>query len=495
MLRKLFILLSVIFFTKICFAKQQDINIASGATNNETLFTRKDKKNRVLLIAPCIINEQVHNKNILSVFLNTFQENADEHVNYSYKDINTKYKKAITTIFKKVEDNLQILDILDVSSKYDMCNDLNDYITNTNQDPQDFIFDFKNLKKSYKFIVTGKLNPDSGSSDFKLELFIWDTLERDVIAGQYYLVNKNNLKSIANIISDFIYGVSTHSRSGLFDTKIVYIQEEKTKKSLTRQIRVMDFNGENNVKVLETNNLIINPTFSRTKNGEIYYVEYETSSPRLYKKDLVTNKEYLIKIDGIDGLTFAPNFNPTNPNEMILALVEDKGTNLFLLDLSAQKYVRLTNDNFINISPNFSPSGNKIVYVSDKTGAAQLYVFNLVKKQLKKISGSAGVYNKPVWSPDGKNIAFINMYKDTFRLGLIDELGNNERYITKAYNIDNIKWMPNSRHILYSKQDKVFGILELQNLYVIDTLTGKEYKLNTGNKTLSVLDPDVIKYR
>ena len=71
--------------------------------------------------------------------------------------------------------------------------------------------------------------------------------------------------------------------------------------------------------------------------------------------------------------------------------------------------IRLSNLNFAENMPVWSPDGNQIAFTTwdDKEGGA-IYKVNLKgRKKVKKITQDNGVYSYPVWNNDGSKIVFI----------------------------------------------------------------------------------------
>ncbi|MBI1769303.1 MAG: S9 family peptidase [Bacteroidetes bacterium] len=60
-----------------------------------------------------------------------------------------------------------------------------------------------------------------------------------------------------------------------------------------------------------------------------------------------------------------------------------------------------------NRHPQFSPSGNDILFTSDRGDHSFIGIFSLVTKKIRWIAPDVTNDNFPVWSPDGKQLAFI----------------------------------------------------------------------------------------
>lgn len=447
------------------------------------------KKTKIVIFEPCNYDK---NTNIVTDPLSEFIENTQKN-NLIYKAQTDQYapmtivqKDLLGNLINNIEKNLNILNIYNLQKINGICSDINNYIYDTRQDLENFIFNYYSEEIDYVVVSNLSFNPEG---KLKLEIFIWDILDKRIIGAQYYIINETNIGRIANLISDFIYTKTTNEEKGIFDTILMYISETGKFKNRRKAIKIIDFNGKNVKEIAYSKNYLINPVFSRSNKNEIFYLEYFDKKANFFKENLLTSVKSLINIE--DGIIFSPNFNPKDQNQVILSLSKEDGTNLVLLNLNNGKYIKLTNNSFINTSPSFSPDGKNIIYVSDKTGTRKLYKYDLETEYIEQVSKNKGVYDKPAWSPDGKLIAFVKLEKGRFKLGLMTPDGENERYLIEAYLLDSIKWSPNSRYIVYSKQEDVFGEKSIPYLYIIDIITGYEYKINTTEGEGAV-DPDWI---
>ncbi|MFC3894906.1 amidohydrolase family protein [Lentzea rhizosphaerae] len=76
--------------------------------------------------------------------------------------------------------------------------------------------------------------------------------------------------------------------------------------------------------------------------------------------------------------------------------------------LSNGNVTKLTDGRYFDSDPDFSPDGTKLVYASDRTGVAQLWVRDLKTGEDKQFAPSAGAQTTPRFSPDGTKVAYVD---------------------------------------------------------------------------------------
>jgi len=152
---------------------------------------------------------------------------------------------------------------------------------------------------------------------------------------------------------------------------------------------------------------------------------------------------------------------------------------------------RLTNQRSIDTTPSYSPDGEQIVFCSDRNGSQKLYIMDADGSNSKKLTKTRGQYSKPAWSPDGKLIAFVKIDQGQFSIGVINPDGENERMLVTSYMVEGVRWSPNGRYLIYSKQRGPYGNASIPYVYILDILTGYEHRLPTPLKE-GATDPDWV---
>ena len=448
-MKKIYFILLTMFFVNISFARN-DLTIDIDGTAN--------KKNSIVFENIKIIN--------------------------TYDDFNITEK-----IIENIEKNLNTTDLFKViKSKKSIYNDYDKVINMTESDLTNLVI--TNYSKNNIDAVFGGYVYLNDNNDLELKVKLWDILDQREILNKSFIVNNSNWKNISDIISDSIYELLTGEISGHFDSKILFVSETGGAKNRKKRIAMIDFDGSNLTYLTNGDNLVLTPAFSKHNKDEIVYLEYRNKNPHIYRKNLATNK--LTLIGNNMEMTYAPNFNPNGSNEILFSAAKNGISNIYKLNFDDGLIKQLTFDSDISTVPSWSPDGEKIVFVSDKTGIRKLYIMNRDGTDTRMISKGRGVYDKPSWSPDGKLISFVKMEKGEFYIGLMTPNGDNERNIMNAYLVEGIKWSPNGRYLIYSKQKGPFGKDSIPGIYIIDILTGIEHKINTPENQ-GATDPDWVR--
>lgn len=130
--------------------------------------------------------------------------------------------------------------------------------------------------------------------------------------------------------------------------------------------------------------------------------------------------------------------------------------------------------------PAWSPDGTKIAWFSDQSGEYKLVVSDQYGMNEKKIYSipNPTFFFRPVWSPDGKYIAFTNTDYELQYIELASgkiTLVDTERYAHPNRSLQPV-WSPDSKWIAYARlQENQFKAIMLHELE-----TGKNHQLTDG---------------
>jgi Tol biopolymer transport system component len=111
---------------------------------------------------------------------------------------------------------------------------------------------------------------------------------------------------------------------------------------------------------------------------------------------------------------------------------------------------RLTN--IVNAYPHPSPDGEHVVFQSNRTGTAQIYVMAADGSNVEQLTNDPRNAETPKWSPDGKQILFsLYLGEDNNDVFIMDADGTNRRQLTKSLGYDgHASWSADGERIIFN---------------------------------------------
>lgn len=257
----------------------------------------------------------------------------------------------------------------------------------------------------------------------------------------------------------------------------------------TKEIYVVDYDGENLTRVTDHGDIANSPVWSPDLN-RIAYMTYDADGQRIYEKNLSTGATR--RLEALrDGNYMTPTYFPDGEN-LVFSVHTGARSGLFTYDGARDCCLtNLTESPADDFSPTISPDGRFVAFNSTRLGTAipQIYVMPTTGGTPELLSpyqyGQSSFYSAPDWSPDGENIAFSGRYQRSGRYHiLVARMGEGRRLLRLTFEGNNEapSWAPDGRHIVFTGE-RSWG----KGLFVVDSASGKVRSILVG---VDVADPD-----
>ncbi len=187
-------------------------------------------------------------------------------------------------------------------------------------------------------------------------------------------------------------------------------------------------------------------------------------------------------------LSFSPDWSPEGD---FLAYVSylDGAPGIYTAEIKTGTKKPLITSSDLDISPAYSPDGRRLAFSrSVGRGNSEIFVAKRDGTGLEQLTRSSGIDTNPSWSPDGKEIAFTSSRGGSPQIYVMSADGSNLRRVTFEgdYN-DGAAWDPKSARIVHATRRGNKFDLAITDLV---TLESKPLKRSEGSHESPSFSPD-----
>jgi Tol biopolymer transport system component len=135
---------------------------------------------------------------------------------------------------------------------------------------------------------------------------------------------------------------------------------------------------------------------------------------------------------------------------------------IFTVRVDGSQETQITHNEFWDALPAWSPSGNRIAFVSDRDGDAEIYVMQADGTRPIQLTHNRLVDTEPTWSSDGSSIALVRHLPnegepfENSEIVVVAADGSNEsRLTTNSLRDESPAWSPDGSHLAFLRGDGV----------------------------------------
>ncbi len=322
-------------------------------------------------------------------------------------------------------------------------------------------------------VIVGGVQP--AGANLSVEMRLYDPASGQMLLGKRYQGPSQEGGRMVNQFVDEVIKYLT-GRSGVPKGRLAFISGGTN----SRELYVMDLGGAPR-QLTRFGTLTLTPTW--TADGqEIIVCSYRGGYPALYAVNAATGAVRKLKAHGTLNVTPAAGAGGV----IAATLNKDGDQEIYLLDRQGGIVRRLTNSRGIDISPSFSPDGQRIAFVSNRAGGPQVFTVSAQGGEPRRLTYSGSYNVSPAWSPRGDLIAYAGRVGGRFQVFVISAGGGGARQLTREGSNESPTWSPDGNFLAVSStRDGKAAI------YVVNVSTGAATRVTTlpGAQTQSAWAP------
>ena len=320
-----------------------------------------------------------------------------------------------------------------------------------------------------------KKNPD------QLEITLWTQGEESAVAQKLLpLEEAENLRKTGLLLADWFVG-KTLNFKGVSGSKIAYTSQKTNRR---KNIMLSSYDGT--VQKRFSYNLGSNNLASWSfDNKNILYTTFTRSSVQLTIQPSIRLRAKI--------LTFPSGFQPLGASwrkdgkSILLTLMKKGNSDIFSYNLADAKLEKIFAWKSLETSPQMSPDGQKIAFVSDsaRPRRPQIYVHNMLSHKTERVTFRGSYNSSPKWSPDGSQLVYERQVKGVFQLFKYTLLTRRHLQLTFGrYDAEKPDWSPNGKQIVFSAKKK-----KMAKLYYISAFGGRSIRVTTNANDIAETNP------
>ena len=265
----------------------------------------------------------------------------------------------------------------------------------------------------------------------------------------------------------------------------IYFVSDRGGASGTKELWVMDFDGQNQRQLTKFNSVSTMPAVSPDHN-RLAFTTFAKGQPQIMVMSLETFR-YLPFMNPQASLNATPSFAPDGSKMLFSSTLDGRYTQIYVANPDGTGVRRLSNSRAIEMEPKVNPkTGQDVLFVSGRGGGQQIYRMNLDGAGVERVTDGTGEAANPAWHPDGQIIAFKwtrGFAPGNWNIFIMDVASRETAQLTHgAGRNENPSWAPDGRHLVFSSNRS--GRYQIYSM--LPDGTELRQLTQTGNNTMPV---------
>lgn len=182
-------------------------------------------------------------------------------------------------------------------------------------------------------------------------------------------------------------------------------------------------------------------------HASIAYTKEWNGRKEIYIMDYDGHNSYRLTYD--ESITLSPDWSPDG-GKLVFTSYRDRNPDIYMVDMKKKTHVRISGYIGLNTTPAFSPDGKTLALTLSKSGNPEIYLLEIESRDLTRLTRNSAADTSPAWSPNGRELAFVSDRSGYPQIYIIDREGVNLRRLTyTGYNNTTPAWSPNGDRIAY----------------------------------------------
>jgi len=289
--------------------------------------------------------------------------------------------------------------------------------------------------------IRGAYTLEAGRHTLQAELVDLETGE--IILKRRYAGERDELRQSVHKFADELVS-QLFGEKGIAQTRIAYV----SRRAGAKEIWIMDYDGAGPAGVTRNGSINLNPLFMGGKD-KLLFSSYLHGKPQFYRVD--PDRPSLQPVFSSRGMNTAPAYNIMD-DEIAFASTMDGNSEIYRRQASgAGRAERLTFAGSIETSPTWSPNGQELAFISDRSGKPMLYIMDRDGSNTRRITYDFGYCGSPAWSPKGDRIAFTAMDDgNNMNIYTVAPDGSEAARLTSGGSNESPSWSPDGRFLAFS---------------------------------------------